>query len=301
MSPGGYLSAAYARALQQGEVSRLPHAHAWWIRRPIPGSTLFDGMSPYPLLCCGDWSRLGDDLAAMEGSIVSFAAVIDPLGDYDESLLRAAFPDLLFPYKEHYTVDLTRPRLETVSKHHKYYARRALRGLRVELSVPNTAQADSWVSLYSSLIERHRMTGAAAFSPESLRAQLDVPGMQVYCAFEGNEVVGMQLWLVSGTTAYYHLAASSQRGYETNAAYALLWKALEDLQAHGILLANLGSGAGVTSGSAGLAEFKAGWSSGKRMAWFGGKVLDRERYLDLSAAVASDVPYFPRYRAAQAG
>ncbi|MDP2834905.1 MAG: GNAT family N-acetyltransferase [Pseudomonadota bacterium] len=296
-----YQSEAYARALHHGETANFPYAQSGWIRRPIPGSTLFDGMGTYPLMCCGDWSRLGDDLAALEGGIVSFAAVIDPLGDYDEAVLRAAFPDLLFPYKQHYTVDLTRPLAETVSKHHKYYARRALREFRVELSETPTDHAESWVSLYSELMERNQITGAAAFSPASLKAQLGVPGIQVYCAYEGETIVGIQLWVVQGSAAYYHLSASSQRGYERSVAYALVWKALENLQASGVTLANLGGGAGVNTGSAGLTEFKSGWSDGQRTAWFGGRILDRERYPLLSASTPSNTPFFPLYRAHLAG
>ena len=152
MSFSGYQSEAYARALHQGEAIRLPNAESWWIKRQIPGSKLFDGMGAYPLLRCGHWSLLADDLAALEGNIVTFASVIDPLGDYDESLLRTAFPDLLFPYKQHYMVDLTRPLEEIVSKHHKYYARRALRDFRVELSDAPMSLAEKWVDLYSDLI-----------------------------------------------------------------------------------------------------------------------------------------------------
>lgn len=292
-----YQSEAYARALHLGEAVLFPDAQTLWIKRPIPGTTLFDGMGAYPLLCCGDWSRLAGDLAALGDGIVSFAAVVDPLGDYDEAMLREAFPDVLFPYKQHYTVDLRRPLEQTVSKHHKYYARRALRDFRVERCVAIADSADAWIELYTALIERHRITGPAAFSPASLAAQLAIPGMQVYCAYEGEVITGMQLWAVQGSSAYYHLSASSQRGYERSVAYALVWAALESLQSSGVTLANLGAGAGVNAGSAGLTEFKAGWSDGQSVAWFGGRIVDREHYRRLGKSIPTDTPFFPLYRA----
>mgnify|MGYP000959020432 FL=1 len=294
-----YRHEAYARALQQGDAACFANAGGWWIKRRIPGTSLFDGAGPYPLLVCVDWSGLAADLAGVADDIVSFAAVVDPLGDFDEAMLRRAFPDVLFPYKQHYTVDLTRPLEQTVSKHHKYYARRALRDFRVEHCEDPVRYRDTWVALYSELVGRHEITGPAAFSPGSLAAQLAVPGMQVFLAYDGDEIAGIQLWAVQGSAVHHHLSAYSTRGYAMRVSYAMVWKAMENLQAAGVQLASLGAGAGINSNSGGLTEFKAGWSDGQRTAWFGGRVFDRERYRQLSAEVPPDTPFFPLYRAAQ--
>ena len=81
------------------------------------------------------------------------------------------------------------------------------------------------------------------------------------------------------------------------ASYALFWAALEHFKgtaAH----AALGAAAGARPGEGGgLDRFKAGWASGVRPAFLCGRVLDPERYADLTAKSGNDaVNYFPAYR-----
>ena len=44
------------------------------------------------------------------GDLESLSLVTDPFGDYTESELHACFPDLVVPFKEHYVIDLEKPR-----------------------------------------------------------------------------------------------------------------------------------------------------------------------------------------------
>jgi hypothetical protein len=299
---GGYLCGDYAHALELGKARFFPNAQGWWIERRIPDCEWVDGMGVYPMLCCQDWTNLAGDLADIERQVVSFAAVVDPLGDYDEAMLRTCFPDVLFPYKQHYTVDLTQPLENSASKHHRYYSRRALRSLTVKLSASPVDFADIWIGLYSTLAERHRMGGFAAFSSQSLRSQLEVQGMQVFHADDSDgETVGMSLWAMHGDKAYYHLSASNPGGYRLGASYALVWSALHHFQQTGVKIVNLGAGAGIAIGSVGLSDFKAGWATGIRTAWFGGRILDAKRYAQLSENSATGIQYFPLYRAKEAG
>jgi len=297
MTPIGYQSEAYARALHHGDATPLPHAQSWWIRRQIPGSPLFDGMGTYPLLCCGDWSRLAGDLAALGDEIVSFTAVVDPLGDYDEAMLREAFPDVLYPYKQHYTVDLRQALVEPKGSNHRRNLRKALQMVSVEVCHSPASVANDWINLYANLVSRHNISGYANFSPLSLRQQLEVPGMVVFRAFVSEETLGIQLWLRQGDNAYYHLSAQSGRGYELRSSYALFWYAFHFFQESGAVIANLGSGAGTTTGSKGLSDFKAGWADSQRVAWLGGRILNRDGYRRLTAGLVSAPPYFPQYRA----
>jgi hypothetical protein len=45
----------------------------------------------------------------------------------------------------------------------------------------------------------------------------------------------------------------------------------------------------------GLSRFKAGWATGRRTAWFGGRIGDRAAYDALAAG--RQAAYFPAYRA----
>ena len=88
----GYLTAEYAASLSAlGTPSRLPKSGGFILKRRIPGSPLLDGMGPYPLFCCADWSRLPEDLMQVGTEIVSLALVADPFGSYELGTLRECF------------------------------------------------------------------------------------------------------------------------------------------------------------------------------------------------------------------
>ena len=120
---------------------------------------------------------------------------------------------------------------------------------------------DTWCSLYSELIDRHRITGIGRFSRRAFAAQLEVPGLVAFRAVdEDGATVGMVLWYVQGPVGYYHLAAYSPRGYEEKASYALFWAGAERLRGR-LRWLSLGAGAGATcDGSDGLTRFKKGWT-----------------------------------------
>lgn len=298
---GGYAHSAYAASLSEfGEPRTLPKSGGHVLVRQIPGTLHRDAMGPYPLFVCRDWSRLPEDLENIGEDLVSLALVADPFGDHDEKLLRRCF-DVVRPFKEHFVTDLEVPRDSIVSKHHRYYARKALEGVRVEECEEPSRFLDDWVGLYANLADRHGLKGIQAFSRESFAEQLEVPGMVVFRAVAGGETVGMHLWYVSGEVAYSHLAASSERGYGLMAAYALHWFAVGRFAGR-LAWLDFGAGAGIGEDSGGLSRFKKGWSTGTRTAYFCGRVFDPEAYAELSHR--SGVPetgYFPAYRAGEFG
>jgi len=53
--------------------------------------------------------------------------VTDPLGNYDTNLLRKCFQDVVYPYKEHFIVDLQYPLNSMMSSHNSKYARKTLK------------------------------------------------------------------------------------------------------------------------------------------------------------------------------
>ena len=201
----GYGSAQYAASLiHLGEALPLPASGAHLVRRPIGDGPHWDAAAPYPLLSPARPERLAGDLQALDGAAegpVSVTAVIDPLAGATEEQLRAAFPDHLRPFKRHYLVELDRPLEEFVSSHHLRYLRRGLANVEVT-EVPYSGDSlERWIELYARLVERHGITGAAAFSRESFEALAAAPGLVAFAARMEGRVVGMQLWLQEGERA----------------------------------------------------------------------------------------------------
>jgi hypothetical protein len=254
-------------------------------------------MGCYPLFACQDWSQLYLDLEAVGEDLVSLALVTDPFGDYDESYLQRCFGDVVIPFKDHYVVDLARPMNEIGGRRRRKHARRALRKIQVEVSEEPTQFAEEWMALYNVLIERHNIRGLRAFSRTAFTTQLAIPGMAMFRAVYQGTVVGAQLNLVQGDVVYAHLAAFSQVGYQVGASYALDWATIEYYVDKARWL-DLGGGVGLAKDAVdGLSQYKQGWCTGTRTAYFCGRIFDRAKYAKLSnASGASETDYFPAYR-----
>lgn len=302
----GYLSPEYAHSLSEfGTPRQLPRSGGWLLERSISDSPLRDALGCYPLFTCSDWPALQEDLVALDTDLVSVGLVTDPFGNYSEEQLRENF-DRVLRFKEHFLVDLTRDPEEYVSRHHRYYARKSLRAARVECSLNPLAHLDEWVALYQVLVERHHLRGLKAFSRESFVRQLQVPGLVMLriTGGDGSELLGAHLWYVQGEVAYSHLAACSDAGYQQSCSYGLYWSAIEFWRreyAGRVRWLNLGAGAGTTSNATdGLTEFKRGWSTETRPAYFCGRILNATRYDELSRTRGPvGTSYFPAYRAGE--
>lgn len=291
----GYQHRAYAQALAElGAPRHLPRCDGWLLECPIPGGAATDLRGPYPIFSCTDWSRLEADLASLVGP-VSAVLVSDPFGAYDLPLLERCFPDMAVPYKEHFVIDLSGPD-GRYGAHHARNIRKARASIAVERCAEPGAHLDEWAALYANLVRRHSIGGVAAFSRASFAAQFAVPGLAMYRACAGGEIVGMVLWYLQGEVGYYHLAAYSERGYALRASYALFDAAIADLVGR-LRWLSLGTGAGVQSaGDDGLTRFKRGWATGTRQAYLCGRIFDREHYTALAAAHNAGGDYFPLYR-----
>ncbi len=298
----GYMHSRYAESLAEfGIPCELPRCGGWILKRQIPGFPYYDAMGCYPLFACRDWSRLHADLEDIGSQLVSLALVADPFGAYDVAWLQRCF-DKVIPFKEHFVVDLCCSINDIVSDHHRYYARKALRNIVVEECYEPIQFLDDWVDLYATLIKKHSITGIRAFSRESFAQQLSVPGIVIFRAIHQGRTIGAHLWYVQGQVGYSHLEAVSLTGYKLRAAYALYWFAIEWFSKQ-IRWLDLGAGPGVINkGMSGLSQFKQGWSTGTRPAYFCGRIFDHERYIDIvmtKNAFATD--YFPAYRQGEFG
>lgn len=296
----GYIHEGYAESLAEfGTPRRLSGSGGWILERRIPGSDHYDATGCYPLFGCSHWSRLESDLKDLEGRIVSLSLVADPFGEYDSDYLRRCFPHVVIPFKEHFIVDLSRAMKEYVVEHHRRYARKALRSVQVERPGHPIGHLDEWVKLYDSLILKHGIRGIAVFSEKAFTRQLMIPGMVMFRAIHEGATVAMQLWYVQDQIGYYHLGASSGIGYEQHASFGLFWRALEHFAGAGLRWLDLGSGPGVRHRKTdGLSEFKRGWATGTRTAYFCGRILDHSRYAEIARAKGTgSTDFFPAYRA----
>jgi Acetyltransferase (GNAT) domain len=301
----GYANSLYARSFAAlGEPVELPRSGGWLITRSINGTCYRDAMGPYPLFMCQDWSAVGSDLQELANALVSVAIVADPFGAHDLETLTATFTDVVRPFKQHYVVDLERDFPSFVHRHHVRNSRRALDEVEVRVLDCPTAHLDDWVALYGVLIDRHAIRGLRRFTREAFDAQLRVPGLVALQAHHKGILAGMLLWYLVGNVAYYHLGAFSPLGYELGASYALFWRAIEYFKSTATRWLDLGGGAGAVEADSGLSRFKAGWSTGTRVAYFLGRVLDRTAYARLTSAVPPEknvASFFPAYRIGEYG
>ena len=296
----GYAHQKYATSLGEfGSLHQLSRSGGWILKRQIPGFSCLDGMGCYPLFACEDWLQIGYDLEDLSGGLVTLSLVADPYGNYTLPFLQECF-DRVLTFKEHFIVDLDLPVKEVVTKHHRYYARKALRDVTVEC-ISNPEQfADEWVQLYANLITRHQLTGIKSFSRKAFALQLGVPGIVVFRVSEGDTLLGAHLWYMQGEVAYSHLLALSPRGYDLMASYALYWSALDYFSGK-VRWLDLGGTAGLgVDSTSGLDSFKKGWSTGTKTAYFCGRIFDHDHYKEITAAKGiTRTKYFPAYRAGE--
>jgi hypothetical protein len=295
----GYVSPLYAESLAEfGTPFHLPRSDGWLLLRPIPQSEDHDAIGCYPLFDCGDWSVLGPDLEEFAEQAVAVSLVVDPFSAADATQLGKWFPDVCRPFKEHAVVDFGRDWRRAICPHHRRNIRAAAKCVEVERCSDPSAWLETWIELYEHLIHRHDLCGIARFSRASFSRQLHVPGIVAFRAVVGKQTVGMLLWYIRDTVAFYHLGAFSPLGYTSRAAFALFDAALGDLACRGVRWAGLGSGAG-WQGAAddGLSRFKNGWANDRRTAWFCGRILAPGKYARLiSPRTLATTDYFPKYR-----
>ena len=296
-SLNGYMHPRYAESLAEfGTPRELLHSGGWLLERGIPGFKATDAIGCYPLFACRDWSRLPMDLEDLEGQLVSVALVADPFGNYNRPLLDKCF-DTVIPFKEHFVADLNEPPEAIVSKHHLKYALKMLGEVSVQVCQKPLELLDEWISLYSTLTERHSVSGIRAFSRTAFAKQLVVPGMVALRAERQGTAVAVNLFYVQGETAYDHLTASSPEGYQLRASYALKWCAIQHFRGRARWI-DWGGGAGAgADGSDGLTVFKSGWAKKTRPAYFCGRILDKMMYSEIvKARKLEHSSYFPAYR-----
>lgn len=298
----GFAHPGYADSLAEfGTPRELPRCGGWVLERPIPGTSCLDAMGCYPLFVCRDWTQLPEDLAALESDVVCLSLVTDPFGQFDVDLLRRCF-DKVVPFKEHFIADLDKPANTFVSSHHRYYTRKALRNVTIDICEEPIRYLEEWTELYGGLVKKFNIKGIRAFSETAFKRQLSIPGTVMFRALHGGTTVAAHLVFVQNEICYGHLVGINPSGNELLASYALYWTEIEYFAGKARWF-DWGAGAGISSGNGnGLTQFKRGWSSEARPTYFCGRVFNRERYDDIRTATGNmDTDYFPAYRKGEFG
>lgn len=295
-SRSGYRHPLYAESQRHwGRPRRLARAGGWLLERAIPGTDRTDAMGCYPLFACEDWSLLAEDLADLGEPCVAASLVVDPFAAVDPAMLGDVFT-VVRHWKDHFVVDLPMTTGRTLPPRHRRNVAFARRHVAVEVCGDPWQHLDEWCGLYASLCGRHSITGLRAFSRESFAMQLRVPGLVALRAVAGDEPAGMHLWFIDGDVAYGHLGASTRRGYELMAAYALYATAIDYFRGK-VRWLHLGGSPGNPGPAAdGLWRFKRGWATGTLPAYFCGKVLDAAAYSRLATDNPFEDGFFPVYR-----
>ncbi|HSM24737.1 MAG TPA: hypothetical protein VK856_07745, partial [Anaerolineaceae bacterium] len=260
------------------------------------GTPYFDAMGPYPLFFCEHWENLTDDLNNLSEQLISVSMVVGPFSDIPLDDYNQYF-EVLYPYKDHYILDTSLPLIESISKHGRIDARRALKDVTVEHRVSPDIDLDEWVDLYHHLIIRHNISGIRAFSRESFAKQLAIPNTHYFRAVHNGEVVAGNLFYIQDNVAYGHLLAITPLGYKFGASHANKWVAIQHLSK---TIRWISYGGGTVKNGAkknGLDAFKLGWSNTIRKSYFIGKVMQKEIYDHLTDVYnQSHQKWFPSYR-----
>ena len=295
----GYLNPLYSESLREfGEPVALGASGGYLLRRSIPDAPFDDAMGCYPLFSCKDWRQLSADFDSLGDELVSVVAVPDPFGNWDKSTLDKAFPDFRIAFKEHFVTDLAQEKASYMSRHSRRYAGRSSSYFSIDFCESPSRYLGDWVRLYGNLIRRHGIAGIAAFSKASFEKQLRVPGVKMFRASLDGETCGAMLWYAGDDVAYYHLGAYNETGYEQRASYGLISAAIDYFAEAGLKWLNLGGAAGLRANeNDGLARFKSGWATDRRLTYLCGRINNRALYDRLSSKSGnSGSGYFPAYR-----
>ena len=292
-----YAAAEYAAGLGHvGAPLAVPEWGGHVLVREAPGGRR-DATGTYPLAPLALDADLAGGLRRLrDAGLVSVVLVADDRLRPGLDALTGAF-DVARRFKSHFVHD-RRLGPPAYDKHHRYEIRRA--GSRVEAR--EIALADhlaAWEALYGELTARHGLSGLHAFPYAHHATIAALPGARTFGAFIDGELVSAHIFATGDGYAMSHLAASSEAGYRSGAAYALNALALDALTDCDLI--NFGGGAGADDDPAdGLVRFKKGFSNRIAASWLCGAVLDAAAYAALSADRADD-GFFPAYRGKPAG
>jgi hypothetical protein len=290
-----YTALAYAQSLDHcGEAFAVPEWGGVVVARHID-DTLCDSIGPYPVAVLSPGADLEGGLERLrQAGFVSVTLVLDDYHRPPLHELERAF-DLVRTFKTHYVVDSAKGAYSP-SRHHRYEINRALSMVRIE-TVPLCRHLEQWVALCGHLKRRHALSGVHDFTLRHYETLAALPGVTTVAAFLDEAMLAAHLWVEADGRVHSHLAASSEQGYASGAAYAVNDASIRLFS--GARIVNLGGGAGNRDDPGdGLSRFKKGFANTTARSYICGKILDSAKYSRLCgrAGSAADARFFPAYR-----
>jgi hypothetical protein len=119
----------------------------------------------------------------------------------------------------------------------------------------------------------------------------------MFRALHQGQPVAAHLVFAQDEVCYSHLVGISPSAQDHLASYALYWAEIEYFSGKARWF-DWGAAAGVKDdGKGGLAQFKRGWSTGTRPAYFCGRIFQKKIYDEIVVfSGANNTDYFPAYR-----
>lgn len=156
-----------------------------------------------------------------------------------------------------------------VSSKHRYYVKRAEKAGLSWSSGHDPRLAAEMALLYEGMAAAKGL-GGRLFDAATLPRMVELFGdkaLVLVGRLKGEPVTGC-LAIQSGSTAFYQLAATSHEGRQVGAAYAMVPKLLELLQARGVTLFDFGGIDPASEKARGVDHFKKGFG-GRRVEYVG--------------------------------
>jgi hypothetical protein len=286
VTPCPFNTPAYAAGLGHlGAVEMHAGGHFPVLRRVIPGTSLCDGVGPWPYLWVGSPSDV-DALREDFPHLVTLSVVTQP-----GFVPRARSGDAVL-LKQHFIYDPALP-APVMSRRARARLRRCEAAGAFEV-VPGGEAWRAMAGVYAGLVRRRCLTGSLFDMPaRHFEAVAELEESVFFRVRDAAGVGGMACGVVFGGLLQILHTATTESGLTWNASY-LLMHGLQDY-CRGLGL-RLFLGGLPDSGRDGLRIFKERWVNSQAPVYLLRIVNDRARYSALCSRARADASFFPAYR-----
>jgi hypothetical protein len=267
-----------------GVVDKRESAPVPILRRPIPGSPLFDGLGPWPYMSVAS----SDDIPALTDAfadLVTLTVITQP--GYFPSLARGDVVHL----KQHFVFDpgLPFPALSRKTRDHlKRGQKRWVFG-----PVEDLDERMDMERLYDDLRKRRGLTGGFFdFRRIHFETLAECENAVFFRVGDSEATVGMTCGAIFEDRLQLIHIALSEAGLQNDASYVLMQGVLDFCQDQRLLLLMGGT---PRHGGAGVERFKARWSNRREPVSLVQIINQPLAYAEL-CRTAGDTSFFPAYR-----
>jgi hypothetical protein len=255
------------------------------LRRRVPGTSLWDGVGPWPYL----WVDSPSDLDALREDfrhLVTLTVVTQP-----GYVPRARSGEAVF-LKQHFVYDPALP-APVLSRR----ARARLRRCEAAGTFEVVPRGEAWPAMteaYAGLVRRRRLTGSLFDMPDDhFEAIAHLDESVFFRVRDASGTGAMACGVVFGGLLQILHTATTENGLTWNASYLLMHSLQTYSRGSGVRLL---LGGMPDSGTDGLRIFKERWVNSFAPVYLLRIVNDPARYAALCSGAAAGVSFFPAYR-----